>query len=164
MKIEIVQLENIRSHVKSTVPFTHGFNCLVGGVGCGKSSVMYAVDFALFGDTIGSRSFEYLMREDADWCRVTVQFSHNGACYKLIRGLKRKGKSIIQDFEQLRLYEDERLVASMKTEAITEQFKVITGLDKDLYREIVWFRQEHLKDLLDAKPRDRQTRLDELFG
>jgi DNA repair exonuclease SbcCD ATPase subunit len=48
MKIEIVQLENIRSHTKSTVPFTHGFNCLVGGLGCGKSSVMYAVDFALF--------------------------------------------------------------------------------------------------------------------
>ncbi len=40
----------------------------------------------------------------------------------------------------------------MKTEAIAEQFKAITGLDKDLYREIVWFRQEHLKDLLDAKP------------
>ena len=36
MKIEVVQLENIRSHVKSTVPFTRGFNCLVGGVGCGK--------------------------------------------------------------------------------------------------------------------------------
>ena len=40
MKIEIVQLENIRSHIKSTVPFTHGFNCLVGGLGCGKSSVL----------------------------------------------------------------------------------------------------------------------------
>ncbi len=164
MKIEIVQLENIRSHVKSTVPFTHGFNCLVGGVGCGKSSVMYAIDFALFGDTIGSRSFEYLMREDADWCRVMVQFTQNGCTYKLTRGLKRKGKSISQDFEQLKLFEDDELVASMKTEAIAEQFKAITGLDKELYREIVWFRQEHLKDLLDAKPRDRQTRLDELFG
>jgi DNA repair protein SbcC/Rad50 len=164
MKIEIVQLENIRSHIKSTVPFTHGFNCLVGGVGCGKSSVMYAIDFALFGDTIGSRSFEYLLREDADWCRVTLQFTQNGSTYKLIRGLKRKGKSIAQDLEQLKIYENEKLVASMKTEAIAEQFKAITGLDKDLYREIVWFRQEHLKDLLDAKPRDRQTRLDELFG
>jgi DNA repair protein SbcC/Rad50 len=164
MKIEIVQLENIRSHTKSTVPFTHGFNCLVGGVGCGKSSVMYAIDFALFGDTIGSRSFEYLIREDADWCRVMVQFAHNGKTYKLTRGLKRKGKSISQDFEQLKLFEDDKLVASMKTEAIAEQFKAITGLDRDLYREIVWFRQEHLKDLLDAKPRDRQTRLDELFG
>ncbi len=164
MKIEIVQLENIRSHTKSTVPFTRGFNCLVGGVGSGKSSVLYAVDFALFGDTIGSRSFEYLMREDADWCKVIVQFSHNGNTYKIIRGLKRKGKSINQDFEQLKLFENDKLVASMKTEAITEQFTEITGLDKELYREIVWFRQEHLKELLDAKPRDRQKRLDELFG
>jgi exonuclease SbcC len=163
MKIEIVQLENIRSHVKSTVPFTRGFNCLVGGLGCGKSSVMYAVDFALFGDSIG-RSFEYLLREGADSGKVTVQFTHNGSTYKLTRGLKRKGKSINQDFEELKLYEDEKLVASMKTDAVAEQFKAITGLDKDLYREIVWFRQEHLKELLDAAPRDRQRRLDELFG
>ncbi len=163
MKIEIVQLENIRSHVKSTVPFVRGFNCLVGGLGCGKSSVLYAVDFALFGDSIG-RSFEYLLREDADSGKVTVQFTQNGRIYKLTRGLKRKGKSITQNFEELKLYEDEKLVASMKTDAIAEQFKAITGLDKDLFREIVWFRQEHLKELLDAKPRDRQTRLDELFG
>ncbi len=163
MKIEIVQLENIRSHIKSTVPFTRGFNCLVGGLGCGKSSVLYAVDFALFGDSIG-RSFEYLLRDDADSGRVTVQFTQNGSIYKLTRGLKRKGKSITQNFEELKLYEDEKLVASMKADAITEQFKAITGLDKDLYREIVWFRQEHLKELLDAAPRDRQRRLDELFG
>jgi exonuclease SbcC len=164
VKIEIVQLENVRSHVKSTVPFTRGFNCLVGGLGCGKSSVLYAVDFALFGDAIGSRSFEYLLREDADWGRVTVQFTQNGRTYKLIRGVKRKGKSITQNFEELKLFEDEKLVASMKTDAIAEQFKAITGLDKELYREIVWFRQEHLKELLDAAPRDRQRRLDELFG
>ena len=73
MKIEIVQLENIRSHMKSTVPFTQGFNCLVGGVGMGKSSVLYAVDFALFGDPLG-RSFEYLLREGADYARVKVYF------------------------------------------------------------------------------------------
>jgi exonuclease SbcC len=37
-------------------------------------------------------------------------------------------------------------------------------LDKELFREIVWVRQEHLKELLDAAPRERQKRLDELFG
>ena len=135
----------------------------MGGLGCGKSSVLYAVDFALFGDSIG-RSFEYLLREGADSGKVTVQFMQNGICYKLTRGLRRKGKSITQNFEELKLYENEKLVASMKTDAIAEQFKAITGLDRDLYREIVWFRQEHLKELLDAAPRDRQRRLDELFG
>jgi exonuclease SbcC len=163
MKIEIVQLENIRSHVKSTVPFARGFNCLVGGVGTGKSSVLYAIDFALFGDPIG-RSFEYLLREGADSAKVTVQFSQNGQTYKLVRGIRRRGKGIGQDLEVLKLFEDETVLASMKTDAIAEQFKAITGLDKELFREIVWVRQEHLKELLDAAPRDRQRRLDELFG
>ena len=163
MKIEIVQLENIRSHIKSTVPFIRGFNCLVGGLGCGKSSVLYAVDFALFGDPIG-RSFEYLLREGEDSGKVTIQFTQNGKTYKLTRGLKRRAKGISQDIEELKLFEDETLIASMKNDAITEQFKAITGLDRDLYREIVWVRQEHLKELLDAAPRDRQKRLDELFG
>ncbi len=163
MKIEIVQLENIRSHVKSTVPFTRGFNCLVGGLGCGKSSVLYSIDFALFGDPLG-RSFEYLLREGADSAKVTVQFKQNGNTYKLTRGLKRRAKGISQNLEELKLFQDETLIASMNTGAIAEQFKAITGLDRDLWREIVWVRQEHLKELLDAAPRDRQKRLDELFG
>ena len=163
MKIELVQLENIRSHIKSTVPFTLGFNCLVGGLGTGKSSVLYAVDFALFGEPIG-RSFEYLLREGANSAKVTIQFSQNGQVYKLVRGLKRRGKGISQDFEKLKLFKDEMIIASMKTDAIAEQINSITGLNKDLYREIVWMRQEQLKELLDATPRDRQRRLDELFG
>ncbi|MEM2968946.1 MAG: SMC family ATPase [Candidatus Bathyarchaeia archaeon] len=163
MKIEVVQLENIRSHVKSTVPFTRGFNCLLGGVGTGKSSVLYALDFALFGEPL-SRSFEYLLREGAESGRITVQFSQNGRTYRIVRGLKRRGKGIGQDLEELKLYEDEKLLASMKTDAVAEQIKAITGLDRELYREIMWVRQEHLKELLDAAPRDRQRRLDELFG
>jgi exonuclease SbcC len=163
MKIEIVQLENIRSHVKSTVPFARGFNCLVGGVGCGKSSILYAIDFALFGDPVG-RSFEYLLREDEDSGKVTVQFVQNGKNYTITRGLKRRGKGIGQDFEELKFFEDETLIASLKTDAVDEQFKAITGLDKTLFREIVWVRQERLKELLDAAPRERQKSLDELFG
>ncbi len=163
MRVEVVQLENIRSHVKSTVPFTRGFNCLVGALGCGKSSILYAIDFAFFGDPIG-RSFEYLLREGADSGKITIQFAQNGKTYKLIRGLRKRGKGISQDFDALKLYEDETVLASMKGDAVAEQLKSITGLDRDLWREIVWVRQEHLKELLDAAPRDRQKRLDELFG
>jgi DNA repair protein SbcC/Rad50 len=163
VKIEVVQLENIRSHVKTTVPFTRGFNCLVGGLGCGKSSVLYGIDFALFGDPIG-RSYEYLLREGTDFGKVTIQFNQSGNTYLLTRGLRRRGKGISQDFEELKLWHDEKLIASMKADAIAEQLKAITGFDRDLWREIVWVRQEHLKELIDAAPRDRQKRLDELFG
>jgi len=163
MKIELVQLENIRSHVKSTIPFARGFNCLVGGLGCGKSSILYAIDFALFGDPVG-RSYEYLLRESTNSGKVTVQFVHNGQTYTITRGLKRRGKNIGQDFESLKLFQNETLISSVKSDAVAEQIKAITGLDKEIYREIVWVKQEHLKELLDTRPRDRQTRLDELFG
>ncbi len=163
MRIEVVQLENIRSHVKSTVPFTRGFNCLVGALGCGKSSILYAIDFALFGESV-ARSFDYLLREGAESGRITVQFTQNSHNYKLTRGIRRRGKGIGQDIEELKLYENDVLLASMKTDAVVEQFKAITGLDKELWREIVWVRQERLKELIDATPRDRQIRLDQLFG
>jgi exonuclease SbcC len=163
MRIEIVQPENVRSHVKSTVPFTKGFNCLVGGVGCGKSSIFYSIDFALFGDPIG-RSYEYLLRDGASNGKVTVQFVQNGKNYTIVRGLKRRGKGISQDVDELKLFEGETLISSVKNEAISEQLKAITGLDKELFREIVWVRQEHLKEFLDAAPRDRQKRIDEMFG
>lgn len=163
MKINIVSLENIRSHVKSTVPFAGGFNCLVGGLGCGKSSILYSIDFALFGDPVG-KSYEYLLRESSDSGKVVIEFTQNGKSYKVCRGLKRRGKGISQDVDELKLFEEDKLIASMKSEAVVEQVKAITGLDKELFREIVWVRQERLKELLDVAPRERQKRLDEMFG
>jgi len=163
VRVENIELENIRSHVKTKIQFDRGFNCLVGGVGCGKSSVLYSIDFALFGDPLG-RSYEYLLREGANDCRVTLQFVHAGKTYTLTRGLRKRGKGISQDWEQLKLHQDDKLVASMKSEAVAEQLKAITGLDKEIFREIVWVRQEQLKELLNMTPRERQKQLDELFG
>jgi len=164
MRIKALHLENIRSHVKTEVPFAEGFNCLVGGLGRGKSSILYAIDFALFGDPLG-RSYNYLLREGAGASRVVLEFAEGGKTYTLQRGLRRRGKkSISQDMEQLKFLKDGKEIASAKAEAVTEQLKAITGLDRDIFREVVWVRQEHLKELLDVSPRERQKKLDQLFG
>ncbi len=163
MRIKTVTLENIRSHAKSRIDFERGFNCLVGGLGTGKSSILYAIDFALFGDPL-TRSYHYLLREGEGVGKVTVEFLLNGKTYRIERGLKKRGKGIAQDVESLNFYEEDRLLASVKNEAVAEQLKTITGLDKEIFREIVWVRQEHLKELLDVAPRERQKRLDQLFG
>ncbi len=162
MRIETATLENIRSHTKSQVQFKKGFNCLVGGLGTGKSSVLYAIDFALFGDPLG-RSYNYLLREGEDAGGVTLTFQLNGKTYRMNRKLRRHGKGIGQDTEQLKLHEENELIASLKNEAVAEQLRGITGLDKEIFREVIWVRQEYLKELLDATPRERQRRLDELF-
>jgi exonuclease SbcC len=163
MRIKTVRLENIRSHVESEVPFQGGFNCLVGGLGWGKSSILYAIDFALFGDPLG-RSFDYLLREGKDSGKVVVHFTHGGKNYTISRGIAKKGKGISQDTEELKLLEENKVIASARSEAVAEQLKAITGIDKDVFREVIWVRQEHLKELLDVTPRERQKRFDELFG
>jgi exonuclease SbcC len=136
---------------------------MVGGLGCGKSSILLSIDFAFFGEPIG-RSYEYLLREGENAGKVTVQFILNGKTYTLTRGLKKRGKSINQDMEQLKLLEEEKLLASSKNEAVEEQLRALTGLEREIFHEIIWIRQEHLKELLDVRPRERQTRLDQLFG
>jgi len=163
VRVKSLQLENIRSHFKTTIPFVRGFNCLVGGLGRGKSSVLYAIDFVLFGDPLG-RSYGYILREGADAGKITATFVHGGKTYTLHRALRRSEKGISQDMEQLKFYENDKLIASAKNEAVAEQLKALTGLDKNLFREVVWVRQEHLKELLDVTPRQRQTKLDQLFG
>ncbi|MBS7640075.1 MAG: SMC family ATPase [Candidatus Bathyarchaeia archaeon] len=163
MRIESVIIENIRSHVKTTVRFSKGFNCLVGGLGAGKTSILYAIDFALFGEPLG-RSYDYLLREGANYGKVILKFVEGGKEYAIWRGLRRRGDKISHDPELLKLFEGSKLIAETKNEAVIEQLKSITGLDKDIFRNIVWIRQERLKEILDMAPSDRQRVLDQLFG
>jgi len=162
MKIESLRLENIRSHEKTVINFTDGFNCLVGGLGTGKSSVLYAIDFALFGEPLG-RSYDYLLREGEDRARVILKFSANGKEYAIIRALKRSGNRIAQDMDQLRLFEDGELVAELKSDAVVEQLFSAIGIEKEIFRRLIWIRQEHLKDILNMTPGERQKNLDQLF-
>jgi exonuclease SbcC len=162
MRIKTVALENVRSHKNSKVSFEKGFNCLIGGLGTGKSSILYAIDFAFFGDPL-TRSYNYLLREEEEICKVVVEFLVNGVTYRIERGLKKTGKGISQDAEELGLYRDSELIANMRKEAVSEELASITGLDREVFREVVWVRQEHLKELLNLTPRERQKRLDQLF-
>jgi DNA repair exonuclease SbcCD ATPase subunit len=68
-----------------SLPFARGFNCLVGGLGCGKSSILYAIDFALVRRPLG-RSYDYLLREGAENGKVVLQFTQNGKKLQNIDG------------------------------------------------------------------------------
>ncbi|MCD6465269.1 AAA family ATPase [Candidatus Bathyarchaeota archaeon] len=163
MRIDSIVIENVRSHTKSYVKFSEGFNCLVGGLGAGKTSILYAIDFALFGEPLG-KSYDYLLREGESLGKVVLKFIANGREYTIFRGLRRRGGRISQDSEKLKLFEGSKLIAEMKNEAILEQLKAITGIDKEIFREIIWVRQEKLKEILDMTPSERKKKIDQLFG
>ncbi|MEM2914987.1 MAG: hypothetical protein QXH91_06285, partial [Candidatus Bathyarchaeia archaeon] len=110
------------------------------------------------------RSYEYLLREGDDVGKVALNFVQNGKKYTIWRALKRQNGRISQDTGQLKLFEGERLIAELKSDAVAEQLKAITDIDRSIFHEIIWVRQEHLKDVLDLPPRERQGKLDQLFG
>jgi len=162
VKIRSVRLANIRSHVRSVVNFVDGFNCIVGGVGEGKSSILFAIHFGLFGSKLG-KSYDYLLREDQTTGEVHVTFEQAGNTYTILRVLKREKGRIIQDTNQLILYVGDKKLAAGKKSAVDEQLMAITGLDETLFKEVVWIQQERLKELLNMEPSRRQETLDQLF-
>ena len=50
MFFESIKLENIRSYTNEEIKFSNGALLLAGDIGSGKSTVLLAIEFALFGD------------------------------------------------------------------------------------------------------------------
>ena len=158
-----LQMRNVRSHEDSTINFSDGFNCVVGGVGAGKTSILLTLHFAFYGEPL-YRSYEYLMRENKNRAYISVEFEQSNKKYKINRSLKRERGKITQDSDELRLFEGEKLIAWGKTAAVQEHLQLLTGLDKKMYEEFIWIQQEKLKSILNMTPKQRQEILDDFFG
>ena len=142
--IKSVYLENWRSHHRSTLEFSKGTNVIVGKSGAGKSSVMDAISFALYGTFPGREARRVSLEETImskpmkqDRAVVRVEFDYNGKDYTAERTVKRSG---INEGE---LREGGRLIAGPKTSDVTKKISEILEVPYDLSDMHKW----HLKDL-----------------
>lgn len=159
-------LKNVRSFIDGEVDLFDGFHCIIGGVGAGKSTILLAIDFALFGKPLFGpvRGFNYLLRNGARSGRVEFEFEHHGKTYKITRALRREGERVVEDSLELDLSENGKLIARGKEEAVVEEIINTTGLDYKLFRDIVWIQQERLKEIIDLSPGRRRERVDGILG
>ena len=95
MILRDVELVNIRSHKEARIVFSSGITLFEGDVGSGKSSILMAVEFALFG--LGSQRPEALLSQGAPSGSVRLRFEVDGAPYEVKRQLKRAAGRIGQD-------------------------------------------------------------------
>lgn len=65
MLLKQLKLENIRSYTNETINFTKGSTLLSGDIGSGKSTVLLAIEFALFGTSRPDLPAESLLRKGA---------------------------------------------------------------------------------------------------
>ena len=89
MLIEAVDLENIKSYQRATIEFAAGTNAICGSNGAGKSTIIEAVGFALFGSQRARQ--EQLIRAGESHGRIEVRFtsSFDGLPYYVVRELRR---------------------------------------------------------------------------
>lgn len=107
-----IEIENFLGIESCKLDFKNGVFLIVGQNGAGKSSLLEAIVFSLYGVGVryGKKSpFDYV-RAGADHCQVKFSFLRKGKKYEVIRRVRAKDKSS----EALLLVND-RIVASQRT-------------------------------------------------
>ena len=95
MILESVTLDNIRSYKEpTTIQLPTGSTLFEGDIGSGKSSILSAIEFALFG--LGDVDGRYLLNSKAMRGSVLLEFRVGEKNYKVYRELMRNKKSVIQ--------------------------------------------------------------------
>lgn len=167
MKLEFLELINIRTYGQARVEFTHGVTLFEGDVGSGKSTLLYAIEFALFG--LGDLKAGHLLRHGATEGSVKLGFEVDGRQIVVYRQLERKKDAARQapgwiEEDGVRTdYSPEEL----KTRVLALlQFRENPAVRATswIFRYAVFTPQEQMKEILTLKAEERLQTLRKAFG
>ncbi len=169
MIIKSIKLNNIRSYKDEIFNFPKGSVLLSGDIGCGKSTVLLSIEFALFGVKRGNFSATTLLRHGEKEGYVELTFEIDNHKYIIRRILKKASKGVKQE-QGFIIINDVR--HDLTTEELKAKILDILGYPKSLlkkgkdyvYRFTVYTPQEEMKAILFEKPDDRLNILRKIFG
>jgi len=169
MLIKKVKLRNIRSYKEAEINFPTGSTLLSGDVGSGKSTVLLAVEFALFGTRRGGLSGAVLLRNGENTGSVELEFELDGREIKVVRNLIRGKATVAQDVGYIVIDNERKDLSSteLKQEIISllnypQEF--LTKSKDLIYRYTVYTPQEEMKHILLENPEERLNILRRVFG
>ena len=97
MLIKKIKLKNIRSYIGEEIEFDKGITLLSGDIGSGKSTILLAIDFALFGIRRGELSGPALLRNGCNEGYVNLNLELNNKDIFIKRTLKKSSLGINQN-------------------------------------------------------------------
>ncbi|MEA2037242.1 MAG: SMC family ATPase, partial [Nanoarchaeota archaeon] len=164
MLLKSLRLRNIRSYESQEINFSTGSTLLAGDIGVGKSSILLAIEFALFGTRRKHLSASSLLRHGKKEGDVELKFSLDGKEIVVKRKLKRGKDDIKQEAGYI-------ITNGLKKEGTHIELKTdilkLLGYPQDLvsksrdlvYRYTVYTPQEQMKQII---LEDKDIRLDTL--
>jgi exonuclease SbcC len=152
MIIHTLKLTNFKRFEDSEMIFNNGITGIVGNNGTGKSSIVEAIFFALFGVSDKSLPSEYIVSSFAKGpCTVHLTFSVGGDAYNVTRTF-RKGKTVQHDATLM----SKDGVRSSGVTQVEAEIRRILGMGPADFRNTVYAAQKDLLTLLDLTPGKRK--------
>jgi exonuclease SbcC len=168
MIVDRLRLTNFRSYTQEEVVFSPGVSLFEGDIGSGKSSLLFAVEFALFGpaDVPG----DHLLRAGADEGSIELTFRAGGQTYTVGRRMRRDKKGNLQQkdayLERGGVRED--LSTTQLREAVIQVlgFREVPNprTKSQVFRYGVFTPQEEMKAILEQDAEERKQTLRRAFG
>ncbi len=167
MIIKKLLIENLRSYERQEIEFPKGSILLSGDIGSGKTTVLLAIEFALFGLQPGQKATS-ILRNSSDSGRAILEFEIKGKNILIERSLKRSKKSITQDYASITINDEkfEGSITEIKNKILRLlnyplEFAKKTNI---LYKFTVYTPQEEMKQIILEPGEIRLNTLRHVFG
>ncbi|MGB9636690.1 MAG: AAA family ATPase, partial [Thermoplasmata archaeon] len=176
MLIKRIELENIRSYIREEINFDSGLLFIEGDIGAGKTTILMAIKFALFGG--GKESgikYGEMLREGAREGRVKLYFTLDGKEYAIERKLKREKEKIEQD-KDVKI-EEEGGYRYLSPKGADEEIMKIIGMKKGagekkgifarMYKFALYVPQESMKEIIAPGSKisgEKRETISKIFG
>ena len=163
--ITSIELGDFLSHSETKLDFENGVTVFVGTNGAGKSSIVDALTFALFGQHT-RKSNKGLIKRGATQGFSKVDFSINGKQYQAVRKIDSKGGLAAKFSEKVNDGIQEIAAGERKQfgESMTHEIEKIIGLDFEKLKIASIVQQGELNSIIKSKPKEFKELLNAVIG
>jgi exonuclease SbcC len=163
--ITSIELGDFLSHSETKLNFENGVTVFVGDNGAGKSSIIDALTFALFGQHT-RKSNKGLIKRGAIQGFSKVEFTINGKQYQAVRKIDSKGGLAAKFSEKVNDEIIEIAAGERKQfgESMTHEIEKIIGLDFEKLKIASIVQQGELNSIIKAKPKEFKELLNAVIG
>ena len=163
--IRNIELVDFLAHSNTKLGFENDATVFVGDNGAGKSSIIDAITFSLFGEHT-RKNTKGLIRRGANQGFAKIEFSANGKNYQAIRKIDSKGTLTAQFAEDVNgklipIAEGER---KQFGESMTKHVEETLGMDFEKLKIASIVQQGELSSIIKAKPKEFKELLNTIIG
>ena len=163
--ITSIELGDFLSHSDTKLEFENGVTVFVGDNGAGKSSIIDAITFALFGQHT-RKSNKSLIKRGSNQGFTKIGFSINGRQYQAVRKIDNKG-SLSAKFSEIIGDDRIELAAGERKqfgESMTREIEKTIGLNFEKLKIASIVQQGELNAIINAKPKEFKELLNAIIG